>query len=106
MTKSTPKRRTGPWLALAALFVGIVYIGAGLWALSRASSARSSAHTTTANSPTATPAPVDRPSATPTQPTAPTATPRQAAMDLPPGQRFDLTVVHSNDTWGYTLPCG
>ena len=49
------KRKTGARLALAALFIGIVYVGAGLWALTRASSARPAADTPTANPPTATP---------------------------------------------------
>jgi hypothetical protein len=103
MTKPTTKRKTGVWLALAGLLVGIAYVGVGLWALSQTSSARSSAD---AAIPSPTAAPVEEPSPTPTQPAVPTATPQQLTVDLPPGERFDLTIVHSNDTWGYTLPCG
>jgi hypothetical protein len=33
-----------------------------------------------------------------------TATPSVSLAET--GATFTLTIVHSNDTWGYTLPCG
>jgi hypothetical protein len=38
----------------------------------------------------------------PLPPATPTAL---AAVSLPEGG-FELTVLHTNDTWGYLLPCG
>jgi len=46
--------------------------------------------------PTPTPAPTDTPQPTP----APTDTPRPTPASL------ILTIVHTNDTWGYLEPCG
>jgi hypothetical protein len=51
--------------------------------------------------PTNTPSPTETPP--PTEP-APTATQPAAAAN--PADTFPLTILHSNDTWGYTLPCG
>jgi hypothetical protein len=41
------------------------------------------------------------PATLPAQP-APAASPLATAAPQP----FQLTVLHSNDTWGYLLPCG
>jgi hypothetical protein len=40
---------------------------------------------------------------------APAATPAASPLSplaTPAPQQFQLTLVHSNDTWGYLLPCG
>lgn len=36
---------------------------------------------------------------------APTVRPTEVARPTPSGP-LRLTIVHSNDTWGYLLPCG
>jgi hypothetical protein len=38
-------------------------------------------------------------------PLPPATTTALAAVSLPEGG-FELTVLHTNDTWGYLLPCG
>jgi hypothetical protein len=45
---------------------------------------------------TAVPSPAAKPTASPTFTPSPTPSP-------PP---ITITLIHSNDTWGYTLPCG
>jgi hypothetical protein len=42
--------------------------------------------------------------ATDTPPPSPTPTARPEGS--PEGAVFSLTIVHTNDTWGYTRPCG
>jgi hypothetical protein len=46
--------------------------------------------------------------ATPTPQVVSTPTPAaaQPTPTAPADGRFELTIVHSNDTWGYTWPCG
>lgn len=68
--------------------------------------------------PTRTPSPTARPSPTvaplptlamlsiPTETPLPTPTPTPGPRDAPEEAAFSLTIVHTNDTWGYTRPCG
>lgn len=39
-------------------------------------------------------------------PTAAPAGPAPAGSPLQTPQPFQLTLLHTNDTWGYLLPCG
>jgi hypothetical protein len=100
--KSQNKRK---WFALGAILLGAVYVVGGLWLLSWTSQKRSAAlgsptaaraglPSPTAKAPTAV---VDNPGASATTP---------AALSSSPDGLFRLTVVHSNDTWGYVRPCG
>ena len=44
--------------------------------------------------------------ATSTNTPPPSPTPTRKAPAAPEGTSLSLTIVHSNDTWGYTRPCG
>lgn len=47
------------------------------------------------------------PTPTPVPPTAaPTPTPTRPPTPTPTPQPITLTVLHTNDTWGYVRPCG
>jgi len=46
--------------------------------------------------------PTPSPTSTPTK--APTPVPRPSPIPTP--QPIELTVLHTNDTWGYSEPCG
>lgn len=48
----------------------------------------------------ATPVPTPMPTSTPTK------TPTPVPSPTPTSQPIELTVVHTNDTWGYSEPCG
>jgi 2',3'-cyclic-nucleotide 2'-phosphodiesterase (5'-nucleotidase family) len=41
-----------------------------------------------------------------TSPADSTPAPAPAGRPTEPPQPFTVTVVHTNDTWGYLLPCG
>ena len=114
----TPKPRKGRWLALGAVLLGLLYVTVGIWALSRSSErmAASYATATPPSMPTSTVKPDQGAGAsTPTPPLA-TPAPATTSAPLPTATRsstsasvegtFSLHVVHTNDTWGYTLPCG
>ena len=56
---------------------------------------------------TATPSPTLTATATATStPTSLPKTPTPSPTPMPPAQPFTLTLLHTNDTWGYTQPCG
>ena len=114
----TTDRNTGQAIALGAVLLGILCIIAGIWILNRTPNeavvaATAPALATAATAPTArptgTPAPeIARPTNAATlppgvqdAPPTPTATPLTLQSGL-----FHLTIVHSNDTWGYLMPCG
>lgn len=42
----------------------------------------------------------------PTKPPTSTPLPSPTPSPTPPPPPISITLVHSNDTWGYTLPCG
>jgi hypothetical protein len=69
----------------------LLWIGIG-WALFGCSGALSATTPMPTSTPTQTPTPIPTPTFTPT----PTPTPRP----------IELTVLHTNDTWGYSEPCG
>ena len=125
MTKSTKHPTTSAsrtrWMALGAAVIAVLYIGGGLWLLSQTSNrnaavAAVSTPTPEKQPPSATPTAGSTPSAIPTvvialnTPTAVPATPTadaQAATVTPSaGGDHTFAIVHSNDTWGYTMPCG
>ena len=121
MAKSTQKRDVRGWFALGAMLLGLLFVLAGVWVLSRTSrvrAARLQPHptATVALPATATrrpdPTPTPRPTNTPVEPTAtaivtPSPSPTLAGLDAEPGDgTLELTVVHTNDAWGYLLPCG
>ena len=123
MPKRSDTQNKNGWMALGAIGLGVILTLVGIFLLSWSSEAtdRSLAQTaataTWTVAPTAlfTPSPV--PSSTPVPPTstptpvqpAPTFTPAMAVQPtstIPADGLFQLTIVHSNDTWGYTRPCG
>ena len=125
MTKSMKHPKTSKsktkWIALGAALLAVLYMGGGLWLLSRTSNqsaavAAVSTPTPETQPPSATPTVGSIPSAIPTviialnTPTAVPATPTadvQAATVTPSaGGDHTFAIVHSNDTWGYTMPCG
>ncbi len=113
------------WLVPGILALGVLLIIAGVWlvrwthraasaqttatasALARANPAASSTATAEQTRPLPTlVVTVHAPTAVPTRTPSPTASsPTPTPSPLPPGT-IELSVVHSNDTWGYTLPCG
>ena len=50
------------------------------------------------------PSPTVAPTATPTA--APTSTPEPTPTPIPTAAPIQLTVLHTNDNWGETEPCG
>ena len=112
---STVKRNPKGWLVFGVLLVGLLGVNAGAFLLiSRPNPTSPDLIVVTATAPpqatvrgmataaleTATVA-----AATPTSlPTR--AKPTQAATPTLADDLFHLAVVHSNDTWGYTEPCG
>jgi hypothetical protein len=54
--------------------------------------------------PTPTPTPTSTPTKTPTPIPTPTYTPTPTPTPTP--RPIELTVLHTNDTWGYSGPCG
>ena len=85
---------------VAAVFLLVV---GGLWAMSpkptptAQATATQTATATKQPTATATPTAVATPSPSPVPPTA---------TPVPQGSPFTLTLLHTNDTWGYTRPCG
>jgi 2',3'-cyclic-nucleotide 2'-phosphodiesterase (5'-nucleotidase family) len=43
---------------------------------------------------------------TPTPTSTPTRTPTPIPTSTPTPRPIELTVLHTNDTWGYSEPCG
>ena len=118
--KNASKHQTAGWLALGAVALGILLTGIGLWTLGWRPQSQPAA--AAVNEPTATrivavlpTATMPPPTATPTEP-PPTATatrtpgaptPFPTASQVPgPSESLELAIVHSNDTWGYSRPCG
>jgi hypothetical protein len=127
MAKSAPKRDVRGWLALGAVLLGLLYVVAGVWVLSRSSSARAArlepqetATPVLPATPTALATATRRPDPTPTPqasntPVEPTSTATSTPLPSPTASKpvvepgdgiLDLTIVHTNDAWGYLLPCG
>lgn len=119
--KNSSKPKVAGWLALGAIALGILLTTIGLWILSwhphtQPASAAAGEPTTThiaAVLPTSTrqPAtPTPQPATpTPLPPTAtavPTQTPEPPTPSPTASEPLELAIVHSNDTWGYTQPCG
>lgn len=111
---SPDKPQRSNWFAVLLILIGIAVPAGGLWFLSTMNhppAAIVATHTPVPQ-PSATPIPATAtPSATPTvnfAPTrvAPTATPTASPAAAPPGEEIEIEIVHSNDTWGYILPCG
>jgi hypothetical protein len=124
----TAKQNTGRWIAYGAILAGVICIVVGVailsWTPETPAAAANThptpdAHPQVATSPlntlvilTPLPATTSLPKPTATRIVAPTHTPSpQVTPDTPTpvqltGGLFHLAIVHSNDTWGYTLPCG
>jgi hypothetical protein len=108
------RQRILPWLAPTAIALGLacIIVGFGLltWTPGSTSGALAGTGGTTplpaaplptlALMVTSAPTPVSSPTA------SPSSTVFQAASLAETSATFTLTIVHSNDTWGYTLPCG
>jgi hypothetical protein len=128
---TAPENRRGG-LALGVILLGLacIVVGFGLltWTPRDASVALAMAtpqitptllpasvsHATRTVEPSATPTDALTPSrlptlallATPTNTPLPSPTPVRNPLVTPEGTSLALTIVHSNDTWGYTRPCG
>ena len=112
------KRRQSPrWLAIAGVLLGLLYVGGGIGYLSWSS--RRAPGGAAPTSPASTPVTVSRQAtldaaatsmaslrATAAAQPTPTHTPTpRPTVTLAP-ELTEIVVLHSNDTWGYTLPCG
>lgn len=94
-------------LAVLVIVLGVVLTGAGIWAL------RAAPQTTAQPLPTVTatwikaslPTATATHTATPTRP-VPTPSPTPPNPPTRPVEAIRLTIIQSNDTWGYTRPCG
>ena len=103
-TNSIAGRNTGKRVGLALLVIGLLlYAFVGLWLISRPQ------RTDSAAAVAVTPRSTQPPTATTMLPTwtpVPTLVVPSPTPEPPDDGLFRLTIVHSNDTWGYTLPCG
>lgn len=92
------------------LFIGLVFVLAVGSLVGCASGVPTVAVSTSTAAPTATPLPPTRaPTVLPTATEAPAATSSPAPLPTATAGAQALTritVLHSNDAWGYTLPCG
>jgi len=108
------RERRAPWVPVLLIVIGLGYGIGGLWFLGCAGRrpAVAAATQTPEPQPTATPIvlpPTPTPSAPPTAKVVPTSTPTPTASPTAaalPVALTQITIIHSNDTWGYTLPCG
>lgn len=109
-----PQRHS--WFPIILLLIGLLVPVGGLLFLSTKNRPPAVAAATRTLAPqpsvTATPipptvAPNEMPTAAidPTR-VAPIATPTASPAAAPPGEAIEIAIVHSNDTWGYILPCG
>ena len=122
MTDSQSKQpTTGPKvsraISLGAILLGFLCIVGGIW-LINSTPERTSVAAATAQpmaTPTATATPLPTETATETTETARTVAPTATATTPPNttestptarGESFRLVILHSNDTWGYLMPCG
>ena len=119
MANLIPQQSRKSWLAFAAILGGFLLTAiGGLLVLSWVSSAAASAADATplpvAQTPSAeltaqqrsTPTRLpDTPTALPTRP-KPTEAASKGLTATPAQDLFQLTVIHTNDTWGYIEPCG
>ena len=97
-----------PWrtlLALGIVAVVAALIAAGLWAMSPRSIPAAVAEATPTAMATATRHPTYTATPSPS-PTLPPATPSPTPQPTVRQEPFTLTLLHTNDTWGYTRPCG
>lgn len=104
------------WFPILLLLIGLAVPAGGLWFLSTTNHAPdvAAAMHTSVPQPSATATPVPPTAASNAMPTvnaeptpvAPTATPTVAPAAAPPEEAIEIAIVHSNDTWGYILPCG
>jgi hypothetical protein len=112
---SPDKPRRHSWIPILLLVIGLAVPAGGLWfltATNRPPDVAGAATSTPVPQPSATATPIPAtaspiPTVTidPT-PVVPTATPTTAPAAAPPGEAIEIAIVHSNDTWGYVLPCG
>lgn len=100
------KASRSPWFPILLIVIGLGYGIGGLWFLTFAARRPSvvAAAQTPSPQPTATAVPFP-PTWTPTLPPTATTLPTPPAT-AGPQVLTHVTIVHSNDTWGYTLPCG
>ena len=110
MGNSTSRKNIPGWLAPVAILLGLVCIVAGFGLLTWRPGSVSAAGRTASLAALPTPTAIQLPTlalmvtSVPTPP--PTLTAKQPISLAETGATFTLTIVHSNDTWGYTEPCG
>jgi hypothetical protein len=107
-----PSNRHVSWFPILLIVIGLGYGVGGLWLLSwhgRRPPVAAATHTpqpqsaATATALPSTSTPTVPANIVPTSTPAPTASP---TVVVRPAALTQITIVHSNDTWGYTLPCG
>jgi hypothetical protein len=119
LKSSSEEPNTPAWTAWAAIAVGFLVVAIAVWMSSASqrtvlANATATAGALASQRPTSTTGSVPTvqviltatllPTAVPT-PTPTSDDPALAPSPTPEGQ-IELAVVHSNDTWGYILPCG
>ncbi|MBN1639704.1 MAG: hypothetical protein JXA09_00620 [Anaerolineae bacterium] len=120
---SSDNPRAGPrWLAIVGILLGLLYVGGGIgyltWSSRRAPGAQipqapastqaAAAATTPVRQATLDAAATRLTSLRATAAAQPTATPSPTPQPTPTlaAGLTEIAILHSNDTWGYTLPCG
>jgi hypothetical protein len=110
MGNSTSRKNIPRWLAPAAIVLGLICIVAGFglltWRPGSVSASGQTASSAVLLTPTAIQVPTLALMVTSAPTPLPTPTAKQPVSLAETGATFTLTIVHSNDTWGYTEPCG
>jgi hypothetical protein len=110
MANSTSRKNIPGWLAPVAILLGLVSIVAGFGLLTWRPGSVSASGRTTSLAGVAPPTAIQLPTLALMVTSAPTPllTPvaKHPVSLAETGATFTLTIVHSNDTWGYTEPCG
>lgn len=103
----TIHRRASRWLATLVLIALIALAGCRTPTVTAPTPTTIAPTATTVPQATATPTTFVSPLSTPTTFVSPLPTPTSTSQSgVGTGEPIELVILHSNDTWGYTLPCG